>query len=164
MVEDNAARHQAEVELRQAKDEAGQANQAKSEFLSRMSHEPRTPLTAILGFAQLLVEEPEHLLTAEQRDSAQHIRQAGDHLRHLIILDVNLPGMDGIAALQALRQQPTTHDLPVLGLSASAMPRDIERGLAAGFNQYLTNPIDVPAFLAAIDPASAARSGARAGY
>ncbi|MAG37041.1 MAG: hypothetical protein CL878_12465 [Dehalococcoidia bacterium] len=387
-------RQQAELALLQAKEEAEQANRAKSEFLSRMSHELRTPLTAILGFAQLLVEDVAEPLSAEQHDSAQHIRRAGDHLQHLIeevldlarieagrlqldlrpvplarafdevlalvaplatpqqielvdqtaslrelavqadphrlqqtllnlltnaikynyregrvtltghvgatsqvslrvkdtgpgiaeeqqavlfepfqrlgaerteveglgiglaitkrlvdlmdgsitvesevgkgscftvtlpqvalatvpaegpdaagataaapppatktvlyvednpatlalverilqqrpqlqlrtalqarmglelaqahrpdliILDVNLPGMDGIAAVQWLRQQPLTRDIPVLALSARAMPQDIARGLAAGFDQYLTKPIDVPSFLAVID-------------
>lgn len=61
----------------------------------------------------------------------------------LIILDINLPGMDGFEALGRLRGNDATKDIPVIALSARAMQRDIEKGVAAGFRCYLTKPIKV---------------------
>ena len=69
----------------------------------------------------------------------------------IIVLDINLPGMDGFAMLKELKRMPATQRIPVMALSASAMPSAIERGKAAGFARYLTKPIDVDQFLAVID-------------
>ena len=69
----------------------------------------------------------------------------------LILMDINLPGIDGISALKALAQDKVTANIPVMALSANAMPRDIERGMAAGFFRYITKPIKVDAFLATLD-------------
>ena len=59
----------------------------------------------------------------------------------LIILDINLPGMDGYSALNKIKQDATTKDIPVVALSASASADDIKKGLKAGFNKYVTKPI-----------------------
>lgn len=59
----------------------------------------------------------------------------------LIILDINLPGMDGYEVLAQLRRDEETRHIPVIALSANALPRDIERGLSAGFAHYLTKPV-----------------------
>lgn len=61
----------------------------------------------------------------------------------LIILDINLPGMDGFEALNVLKNDPATMHIPVVGLSANAMPYDIERGIKSGFFEYLTKPVDM---------------------
>lgn len=61
----------------------------------------------------------------------------------VILLDINLPGMDGYEALAQLRKYKETADIPVLAVSAAAMKGDIERGLAAGFKHYITKPIKV---------------------
>jgi CheY-like chemotaxis protein len=61
----------------------------------------------------------------------------------LVILDINLPGMDGFEALSVLQQDPMTKHIPVVGLSANAMPYDIERGIKSGFTEYLTKPVDM---------------------
>jgi PAS domain S-box-containing protein len=71
----------------------------------------------------------------------------------VILMDINLPGISGIQALQILRQDPVTAHIPVLAISANAMPRDIAKGLAAGFLRYLTKPIKVNAFMDALDMA-----------
>lgn len=64
----------------------------------------------------------------------------------LILMDVQLPGMDGLAALEELRGDPETARIPVVALTAFAMRSDRERFLAAGFDGYLEKPIDVASF------------------
>ncbi|MBF0189082.1 MAG: PAS domain S-box protein [Magnetococcales bacterium] len=71
----------------------------------------------------------------------------------LILLDLNLPGLNGYQVLERLREQPETRTLPVIAVSANAMPRDVERGLKAGFADYVTKPIDVERFFEALDRA-----------
>ena len=61
----------------------------------------------------------------------------------LVILDINLPGMDGYEVLSVLKNDPTTRLIPVIGLSANAMPYDVERGRNADFYDYLTKPVDI---------------------
>jgi CheY-like chemotaxis protein len=65
-------------------------------------------------------------------------------------MDINLPGISGIEALQILREDPATAHIPVVALSANAMPRDIEKGLQAGFFRYLTKPIKINEFMEAL--------------
>jgi signal transduction histidine kinase/AmiR/NasT family two-component response regulator len=71
----------------------------------------------------------------------------------VILMDINLPGISGIQALKILREDPATAHIPVVALSANAMPRDIEKGLAAGFFRYLTKPIKVNEFMDTLDAA-----------
>jgi CheY-like chemotaxis protein len=72
-------------------------------------------------------------------------------LPDLILLDINLLGISGWQALKILQEEAATRHIPVLALSANAMPRDIERGQAAGFFRYLTKPIRVTEFMEALD-------------
>ena len=69
------------------------------------------------------------------------------------MMDINLPGMSGIQALKILREDPATAHIPVLAISANAMPHDIKKGLEAGFFRYITKPIDVNDFMEALDTA-----------
>jgi signal transduction histidine kinase/AmiR/NasT family two-component response regulator len=69
----------------------------------------------------------------------------------VILMDINLPGISGIQALKLLRADPSTSRIPVVALSANAIPRDIEKGLAAGFFRYLTKPIKVDEFMSTLD-------------
>jgi signal transduction histidine kinase/CheY-like chemotaxis protein len=78
----------------------------------------------------------------------------------VILLDINLPGMDGFEVLRRLRAEPKTASIPVIALSANAMQRDIDRGLAAGFTRYLTKPLDVGVFLDALGKVLAERTAA----
>jgi CheY-like chemotaxis protein len=68
----------------------------------------------------------------------------------LILMDINLPGMDGYAALAELRRHEETREVPVFALSAAATTADIAKGLAAGFERYLTKPYDIHALLTAV--------------
>jgi signal transduction histidine kinase/CheY-like chemotaxis protein len=76
---------------------------------------------------------------------------ARTHQPALILLDINLPDMDGYAVMQCLRENERTRDIPVLAISANAMPKDVERGKAAGFVAYVTKPIDVSELLHIVD-------------
>jgi signal transduction histidine kinase/ActR/RegA family two-component response regulator len=69
----------------------------------------------------------------------------------LILLDINMPDMDGYQVLELLKRDPQLKSVPVFAVSANAMPRDIERGLAAGFRQYLVKPLDVNVLLKIVD-------------
>ncbi len=68
-------------------------------------------------------------------------------------MDINLPGISGLIALGILAEDPETASIPVIALSANAMPDDIEKGLAAGFFRYLTKPIKVKEFMDTLDSA-----------
>jgi CheY-like chemotaxis protein len=99
---------------------------------------------------QLIARRPDmRLLSAG--DGMRGILLARTHIPDLILMDINLPGINGIQALKILREDPQTCHIPVLALSANAMPRDIEKGLAAGFFRYLTKPIKVAEFMDALD-------------
>ncbi|MDP2154551.1 MAG: ATP-binding protein, partial [Sulfuricella sp.] len=69
----------------------------------------------------------------------------------LILMDINLPGMDGYEALAQLKADPRTARIPVIAVSANAMKGDEERGLAAGFIAYFTKPLDISSFYDALD-------------
>jgi two-component system cell cycle response regulator DivK len=64
----------------------------------------------------------------------------------LVLMDVRLPGMDGLAALQALRADPRTAGIPVVAVTASVMPDERDRFSAAGFDGFIAKPIDIRAF------------------
>jgi signal transduction histidine kinase/CheY-like chemotaxis protein len=69
----------------------------------------------------------------------------------LILMDINLPGMNGLQALKRLKQTRETQDIPVIAITSNTMPRDIEEGLKAGFQAYITKPIKVTEFIQTID-------------
>jgi CheY-like chemotaxis protein len=76
---------------------------------------------------------------------------ANAHMPDIIVLDIDLPDINGFEVLKRLKANPATLHIPVIALSAAAMSRDIERGMSAGFTHYLTKPIKVREFLAAVD-------------
>ena len=89
------------------------------------------------------------LLAATQGQDG--IDLALSHRPSLILLDIHLPDMDGHEVYQRLRLRPETAQIPVVIVSASAMPSDIERLLEAGVSGYLTKPFDLAKFLATVD-------------
>jgi CheY-like chemotaxis protein len=99
---------------------------------------------------QLIARRPDMRLIGAA-DGMRGVLMARTHLPDLILMDINLPGISGLQALQLLQDDPRTQHIPVLALSANALPRDIERGLASGFFRYLTKPVKVTEFMEALD-------------
>jgi signal transduction histidine kinase/CheY-like chemotaxis protein len=89
------------------------------------------------------------LLSAPDGDAG--LALARSRAPEAVLMDLNLPGMSGFEVLAQLRRDPATAAIPAIALTANAMPRDVERGLAAGFDRYLTKPIDIGKFNEAID-------------
>ncbi len=87
------------------------------------------------------------------RDGIRGVEIARASLPDVILMDINLPGISGIKALRILAEDPITAHIPVIALSANAVPRDIEKGLEAGFFRYLTKPIKVNEFMNTLDVA-----------
>ena len=85
--------------------------------------------------------------TVETETAEEGIRVAQESRPALILMDLQLPGMDGIAALGQLRADPRTKAIPVIAVTASAMTHNRPRILAAGFDGYQTKPINVKEFL-----------------
>ena len=106
----------------------------------------------LLLVERLLERRPDvRLLSA--RDGREGVERARTTLPDVILMDINLPGISGITALRILAADPSTAHIPVVALSANAMPRDIEKGLEAGFFRYITKPIKVREFMDTLDVA-----------
>jgi PAS domain S-box-containing protein len=101
---------------------------------------------------QLIARRPDlRLLTAPDGDLG--VALAREYLPEVILMDINLPGISGLQAMQILRADPSTAHIPIIALSANAVPGDVEESLQAGFFNYLTKPIRVHAFMDALDVA-----------
>ena len=81
------------------------------------------------------------LITAEHPEFG--IQVARQEKPDLLLLDINLPEMDGYQVLEIVRQTAELQELPIFAITANAMPEDIERGTQAGFNEYLTKPLNI---------------------
>ena len=101
---------------------------------------------------QLIARRPElRLLSAA--DGKTGIEFARAYLPQVILMDINLPGISGLDAMKVLRADPSTAHIPIIALSANAVPHDIEKALQAGFFDYLTKPIKVKLFMDTLDVA-----------
>lgn len=132
-----------------------------------LGDEPAFKLTAVGSRKLLYVEDDEsnlrlleevighipNLTLLAAPDAEVGIRIARENRPDVIVMDINLPGMSGFEALEKLKQQPETRRIPVVALSAAAMPKDIQKGLAAGFFAYLTKPFVIDELLGTIDKA-----------
>lgn len=83
----------------------------------------------------------------EAEDGQLGIDLAQQESFDLILMDLNLPGMDGLSATRALRAAPQTHKIPIIAITAHAMRGDEEKILAAGCNGYIAKPIDTRKFV-----------------
>ena len=83
----------------------------------------------------------------EAADGAAGLKMAGEHLPDLILLDLQMPVMGGFAVIQKMRETPALSALKVIAVTSFAMKGDREKALAAGFDEYVTKPIDTRKFI-----------------
>jgi two-component system cell cycle response regulator DivK len=102
-----------------------------------------------MTLTSMLLESAGHIVLAAV-DAEAGLTLARTERPDLILMDIQLPGMDGLAATAILKQDPLTHAVPVLALTALAMKGDEERIRAAGCDGYIAKPIGIQAFLATI--------------
>ncbi|MFI4926758.1 MAG: ATP-binding protein, partial [Burkholderiales bacterium] len=115
---------------------------------------------ANLELVDQLVARRRDLRLLSAADGRLGLEYARAHLPAVILMDINLPGISGTEAMKILRANPETAHIPIIALSANAVPRDIQEALEAGFFNYITKPIVVGPFMDALDLALAAHSGA----
>lgn len=108
---------------------------------------------ANLMLVEVLISRRTDIRLITAVDGITGLEMALLHQPDIILMDINLPGINGIRVMEILAQDSRTADIPVVALSANAMPRDIERGLEAGFFRYLTKPIVVNEFMSTLDQA-----------
>jgi len=88
--------------------------------------------------------------TIETETGEEGVELARTRQPALVLMDIQLPGIDGITALHRLREDPTTRAIRVMAVTASAMTQDRQTILAAGFDAYQSKPINVKGFLEAV--------------
>lgn len=94
-----------------------------------------------------LIQRRSDLRLLSAKDGQRGIEIARDSRPDVILIDINLPGINGFEVLKMLRADPATAHIPLVAISANAMPQDIEKGLQAGFFRYLTKPIKINEFM-----------------
>ncbi|MBL6945162.1 MAG: PAS domain S-box protein [Rhodospirillales bacterium] len=105
---------------------------------------------ANIALMEGIVEEVPNLTIISTHTAELGLALAEERRPDVIILDINLPGMDGIEAVRRLKELDATRDIPVLALSADVMRSSVERGIKAGFLDYLTKPVNVSKLMAAL--------------
>ncbi|MBV2135005.1 GAF domain-containing protein [Pseudomonas sp. MAP12] len=139
---------------------ATEASRGRSETAPPALEEPEAPTLRVLyiednpanqRLLQELFEELDGFVLHCAHSAELGLELACSQPPQLILLDINLPGMDGYQAMQWLAGNPVTRAIPVIGLSASAMPDDLRKAAAAGFRAYLTKPLDIPRLLTLLD-------------
>ncbi len=88
--------------------------------------------------------------TIESETGEEGVRLAEERRPSLVLMDIRLPGIDGVEALRRLRAEETTRGIPVMAMTASVMSEDRQKIMAAGFDGYQSKPINVTDFVAAV--------------
>ena len=99
----------------------------------------------------LLEEGGYEIVKAASGEEAMSVARAGQPV-DLILMDIHLPGVDGLSVVQDLKKDARTSSIPILALTAHAMRGDKDRFLQAGCDGYISKPIDVKTFLSSIEP------------
>lgn len=123
---------------------------------SHVAHRSRyfdQPRTRTMGAGLELLGFLPHLRMISATDARQGIALALERHTDVILMDIDLPGMNGNQAQRILRNDMRTAHIPVIALTAKAMTGDIRHGLASGFFRYLTKPVEIPRLNTAIEEA-----------
>jgi two-component system, cell cycle response regulator DivK len=89
--------------------------------------------------------------TIESETAEEGLRLAAENAPALILMDIQLPGMDGITAMKQLKANPSMAGIPIIAITASAMTNNRQAMLAEGFNGYQTKPISLKDFLGEVE-------------
>ena len=135
-----------EVERSQIKEESGRYLVTQSVALNFQS--PKTIFyiednESNIRLLESWLKPCEQLNVYSHLDPLKGLYEVRTRIPDLVLLDINLPGISGYEILEVLKHDPLTQHLPVVALSASAMAKDIEKGLEMGFDEYLTKPLDI---------------------
>jgi len=145
-----SAEEQAKIGQAQPADESEEpADQISEAAEATLLYIEDTP--ANLHLMRAIVEQTNGLSLISAHNAEIGLAMAAKQRPDLILMDINLPGMDGVAAMRELHSKAETRDIPVIAISASAMKRDIDRTMAAGFRAYVTKPFDVPELVCLIE-------------
>ncbi len=139
-------------------DELSDEPKAMVKALSQAGTAPRTLLyiednLANLRLVEQLVARRADLLLLTALDGARGFEIASNCRPAVILMDINLPGINGIETLKLLQKDPRTCNIPVVAISANAMSGDVRKGMDVGFFRYLTKPINVVEFMGALNAA-----------
>ena len=124
----------------------------KNEAPTRLLYMEDNPFNLLL-VQQIITECPNNINMLSAHDARLGIALARAHLPDVILMDINLSGINGTQVLNILREDPATAPIPVIAISANAMPSDIQKGLKSGFFRYLTKPIKPDELVNAVDDA-----------
>jgi hypothetical protein len=127
----------------------GNASAVPNTRTGRLLYIEDNPVNALI--VRELVAQRGNLTLEEADDGTTGIDRARSAQPDLILLDMQLPDIDGLEVLRRLRADPSTASIPCIALSANAMPEDIQVALGAGFADYWTKPLDFRIFLGALD-------------
>jgi len=106
---------------------------------------------ANLRLVTQLLERHSNIKILSAEEPLLGLEMANEHNPDLIFLDINLPGINGFEVLKHLRQRGSSREKPIIAISANAMPKDVKKGLEAGFDDYITKPIDIKVLLKLVD-------------
>ncbi|MDC8756104.1 response regulator [Janthinobacterium fluminis] len=145
----------------------GDAEAGKAQPQLVVVHSPRLRNTVLyvednpmsLQLVEELVRLRADIDLLSARDGHSGVELARLHAPQVILMDIDLPGIDGFETLRMLRSDPQTAHIPVIAVTANALRNEVRRGMAAGFFDYLTKPIDISRFAETIDSALAFGDG-----
>jgi len=108
-------------------------------------------IPANVELMEQIMEEVPHLNLISASNAMEGIKAAQDQQPDLILMDIHLPDLDGISAFQKLQGMEDVREIPVIALTADAMPEDVHKALELGFKSYVTKPIGIPQFLKTLE-------------
>ena len=106
--------------------------------------------TALVELMKTIMEDLSDVELHTAPTAEQGLAMAQKDKPELILMDINLPGMSGIEALSVLKCDTATADIPVIAISADAMPTEVQKGVEAGFLTYLTKPFNIPELISVV--------------